>query len=89
MLDAEGYPTEADLEKIRTWPANDFRGLMDFIKERWEYECFNEEDRNYSLSTFGWSGNEEIIAAMQMNRIFWSMCWECSRRGGYYEFRVK
>jgi len=43
-------------------------------------------DGGWELHTGGWSGNEEIIRAMQDNRVWWGMFWESSRRGGHYEF---
>ena len=43
----------------------------------------------YHVSTAGWSGNEEIIRALQDNWRFWNFCWEQSSRGGHYVFHVK
>ena len=36
-LDEDGYPTEAALEKIRTWPWNDTRAMFDYIHDLWAY----------------------------------------------------
>lgn len=38
------------------------------------------------LATGGWSENEEIILAMKMNYVFWSLYWVESNRGGYFKF---
>ena len=38
------------------------------------------------LATGGWSENEEIILAMKMNYVFWSLYWVESSRGGYFKF---
>ena len=42
----------------------------------------------YMISTGGWSGNEDLIAAMRDNALFWETCWYASKRGGHYEFRI-
>jgi len=89
------YPTEQELEKIEKWPHNDFRGLMDFIHDIWEFAEWGWSEKKlkdaieYDISTGGWSGNEDIIRALEKNPLFWTMCWEQSRRGGYYIFHVK
>lgn len=44
--------------------------------------------RMYRVSTGGWSGNEEILGAMEDNVACWLQCWEATSRGGHYEFRV-
>lgn len=101
-MDAEGYPEEAELAKIRGWDHRDPRGLMDYVRERWHMADWGwkQEDkvkpearllgeRWYHISTGGWSGNESIVEAMQENQLFWTLSWYSSRRGGHYEFRVR
>jgi hypothetical protein len=38
------------------------------------------------LHTGGWSGNEDIIRALEKNRLFFCCYWVQSRRGGHYIF---
>lgn len=38
------------------------------------------------LHTGGWSGNEDIIRALETTFLFWSLFWEKSIRGGHYWF---
>ena len=88
------YPTDQDLKKVREWPHADFIKLMEFVEELWAYgdwgflRSYEGHKEVIALSTAGWSGNEEIIGALQANGMFWSMCWESSRRGGHYLFKV-
>lgn len=95
-LDDDGYPTMQVCHKIRTWPENDFHGMMKFIKPLWKYntdgywtETETEKGIEYSISTAGWSGNEDLLQAMGENGMFWILCWVQSRRGGHYIFEVK
>lgn len=91
MADADGYPDERDLERIREWPWADFPGLMEFVRSIWWMPewGWRKHGAQYSISTGGWSGNESIIAALADNRLFWMTCWESSRRGGHYTFTVR
>lgn len=45
------------------------------------------EDRYLRLATGGWSGNEDVIAALRDNRFIWYQSWCLSARGGLYIFR--
>lgn len=92
MLDEDGYPAAADLEKIAHWDFSDFEGLMEFVQSVWwaaEWG-FNKKKvdghEEYHLSTGGWSGNEDIIQALRENVMFWTLYWVQSRRGGHYIF---
>lgn len=99
-FDKDGYPTEKTLEYIQGFEIFDksFAGvgpgarvldLMEFCKKAWRWpENFkvNIPERNARVSTGGWSGNEDVISALQRNEIFWAIFWEESRRGGHYIF---
>ena len=41
------------------------------------------------MSTGGWSGNADLIRALQENFYFWQTAWRCSERGGHYEFEFQ
>ena len=101
-LDEDGYPTEEALEKIENWSYNDPVGWFKFIENIWHLKeyCWDEKDvphpweentivHQYLISTAGWSGNEDIIRAMQENNILWNIHWLQTRRGGHYIFDLK
>ena len=90
-FDSDGYPTDETLNAIRAWPENDLNGLIDFLRI-----CFEGYGRvwlpsphHFALATGGWSGNEEIIGALQENHVFWMTYWESSHRGGKYVFKFR
>lgn len=103
-LDEEGvYPTDEALKKIEKWPWEDITGCFAFIKDIWAYadsgywvelDTINDTYdhspvHRYHISTAGWSGNEDIIRALQKNYIIWFSTWVQSRRGGHYIFELK
>lgn len=91
ILAAPPYPSELELRRVRTWPVSDWHGLFAYLRARWNYAdvgYWTKRGSTYSISTGGWSGNEELIGALQENHIVWSLCWISSRRGGHYVFRV-
>jgi hypothetical protein len=88
-FDRDGYPTESTLDRIKEWDHGDSAGLIEYVGKAWSYpERWQVKGRTLRASTGGWSGNEELIGTMQQNFMFWSMCWESSRRGGHYVFRL-
>lgn len=102
MMDEDGYPTDAALDVIRLWHWSDAKNWFKFIENLWVYrdwgwkEKDEPHDRNkektikrYYVSTAGWSGNEDIIRAMQDNGMMWHLNWVQSRRGGHYIFELR
>ena len=87
-LDRDGYPTCAAIRKIKAWPDSDLIGLMEFVMDIWWGVKPERRGRHFSLSTWGWSGNEEIIRALRAHPLFWALCWMSCRRGGHYRFHV-
>ena len=93
-LDDDGYPTEESLELITGWEpgkGETFDDLMEFVAPIFaDYGSFVKErdGRTYEITTGGWSGCEEAIAALLSNWFFWSLCWLEHKRGGYYKFTI-
>lgn len=102
-FDADGYPTEQTLDLIRKWAvvtADDAIAAMDFAGAAWSYpDRWTKEigwrdpdwptspQVRYTISTGGWSGNEDVIAAIETNQMLQMLGWWSSRRGGHYEYR--
>lgn len=91
------YPTEEEVEKVRAWTfegPESFEAFMVYVKSIGNYWPaadpfgWKQDGRTYHVSTGGWSGNEEILGAMQDNFIFWSVCWHQHNRGGHYVFTL-
>lgn len=91
-MDNDGYPEDDELEKIEKWDYKEgFLPLMDYVKSLWHWDDYfiQKDAQNFELHTGGWSGNEDIIASLMSNHMFWAICWVESRRGGHYKFEVK
>ncbi len=88
------YPREAELSRIKEWDIlkKPIKELLEYILPIWKYEdrfvLTGKRVLRLYLSTGGWSGNEDIIAALKQNFLFWSLCWVKSIRGGHYWFRI-
>ena len=93
MTDDTDIPNSDNLNAISHWDPADYYGLMKYVMSLWHWpeyarkEVSDNGDIRYYLDTGGWSGNEEIIAAIQSNHMWWLMYWYQSTRGGHYEFR--
>ncbi len=87
---SERYPTDEELAKVREWDTTngDWHEFMDYVEEIWWMPDWGWRRKGdvYYVSTGGWSGNEDIVAEMQHNMMFWVMYWYSSRRGGHYIF---
>lgn len=96
-----GYPSTIEEVRIATWNDGAFDveslfALMDYVKVRWSYpDRWEEEDidehgayRQYTLSTGGWSGNEQLISALEDNQTFSIMAPWSWHRGGHYVYRL-
>jgi len=95
MLDENCYPDEKSLKKIAKWDifTQGVDGLLDLIEENtnWADRQIHRTGKRvirYEYHTGGWSGNEEVIDALQQN-FFWFLFWEKSLRGGHYYFRIE
>jgi hypothetical protein len=83
------YPEESDLQRIADWPVpSERQSLVEFVLKEWDKGMGRTITRGNTLTliTGGWSGNEDIIAALQRNLMFWALYWEKSERGGRYTF---
>uniref|UniRef100_A0A6M3KDF3 Uncharacterized protein n=1 Tax=viral metagenome TaxID=1070528 RepID=A0A6M3KDF3_9ZZZZ len=102
-FDSDGYPTDETLKTIEEWPYTDFPALMVYVAEAWKWGCLTNEpskiepifDKKFEDDgywwcgvTGGWSGNEDLVAAMSRNTMFAALCWVADVRGGYHEFHV-
>lgn len=93
------YPTKEELKRIEEWDWHDLEALAEFVCSLWEYDgCKFEDwkkdeiDREYRmlwLATSGWSGNEDIIRALNKNQMFNMICWQSSHRGGLHIYHIK
>lgn len=97
LLDKDGYPTDEYLDWIKKYDPLKMK-LIDFVEmlrdgwndSEWGYILRRSrgEYRTLELHTGGWSGNEEIISALQSNYMFWQICFYKHIRGGHYWFRI-
>lgn len=99
ILGDDDYPHDIELQRIGAWPYEtpaDLVALMDYVKKRWSYPQYWEEEdvfdlswqRQYTISTGGWSGNESLIAALRENLMFNVLAPWSWRRGGHYVYRI-
>jgi hypothetical protein len=84
------YPTDEELQALEDYrgPAE---GMLDLLRPIWHWGIRDEwVTRNGSrlyLATGGWSGNEDIIDALQHNWAWWAINWHKSMGGGAFWFR--
>jgi hypothetical protein len=94
------YHTEKELKEIQNWDIKDAHNLVNRLRDMWEYNDYFIENWGFDhihkerpvlmleLHTGGWSGNEDIVEALQKNKMFWIMWWWKTERGGHYYFEI-
>ena len=87
------YPTNEELQRIAEWPYTDPRGWVGYISEILPFygRCSLKRvigRSRYEIATGGWSGCEDIIAAMVKNTMLWLLTWQSSHRGGLHIFEL-
>ena len=102
-MDNEGYPTKQELKAIKNWDKNDFLGLIEYVRQRWNWAVTACQTRwekasktgadkravlHWELHTGGWSGNESLINALLENKMFCMMWYYSWERGGHYVFKI-
>ncbi len=84
-MDEDGYPTDETLDKIENWDVEDFKGLAQFLTDLWIYQDYVSFDGIVlTLSTGGWSGNEDLIKSIP--RPWWFNYLYSQKPGGHYVF---
>lgn len=93
----DGYPTRQEIKQVKAYSGHlrskntdnmDPPRLIELLQEIWAYPDYIKKDgRRLELHTGGWSGNEEIIKALQ-GSMFWLLYWQKSERGGHYYFEL-
>jgi len=88
------YPDEETLEVIKKYDPikDDIDTFLEVIHDAWNYADdggFVKKGKKLELHTYGWSGNEDIIQALQDNHFFFSLYWDKSEKGGHYYFTIQ
>lgn len=91
------YPTEEDLVALHrlagfeALQAGGVDPLLDHLRSIWWRAdmgiVWTPETGALELHTWGWSGNEDIIATLRTT-MFWAFSWQTIRRGGHYYLNV-
>jgi hypothetical protein len=98
--DAGDYPAESTLEAIKAWDPMRVNSLLAFVAKAWHWPEFGvshtlrpEEavivdaqpgDVFLRLATGGWSGNEDIINALEQNRVASAFTWKFTSASGLH-----
>ncbi len=88
-------PSEEELSKIRGWDLlnDDPRKLVEYVQSLWAWKDLvrikGKKVLYIEMHTGGWSGNEEIMLALEENILFFPMFWEKSTKGGHYYFKIR
>ena len=92
----EDYPSKEELDNIINWRYVDYESaveLAEYIVSLWHWEHMatikGKKVKILTLITGGWSGNEEIIGAIEKNVLFPMLYWQKSERGGLHIYKIE
>lgn len=93
----ERYPTEEDLKFIREFDIieNPIIDLIEYLRAIWWMPDWGFKISEIAgvklleLHTGGWSGNEDIMQALNENTMFWDTCYNSSETGGHFLFEIE
>ena len=99
FIDDEHYPDPETLKMFKTRNAGEgTERFLEDIRDEWEFadvgyfrktKGTGKNKKIYlQLHTGGWSGNEDIISALQQNITFWHW-WKMTKVGGHYYFEIE
>jgi hypothetical protein len=79
----------AAIQKIWAYP-DYFSGPLKEPPKEVKPLLWNEKENVtwYRLATAGWSGNEDIISALEQNPMVQALCWCMSARGGLHIYQI-
>ena len=89
-----GYPDESILRKIKRWDGKDVEIMIGWIMEAWNgtygslFLFEGSKKKKLTLITGGWSGNEDVMSAINKNMFFDMLFWQMSKRGGLHEYEI-
>lgn len=96
MDEDDEYPSEADLTALEQFEGTP-RHFVDEVIRLWAYpsyttvttitDDFGKEVLQLRLATGGWSGNEDVIQAIDAG-MFRILYWHLSQRGGLHLYRI-
>lgn len=96
LVDDDGYPTAWGIAVVRGFYGSP-RALVDLLEQVWWTPALMTVDEwldaqlrtgvRVSLATGGWSGNEQVIEALD-GSMFHLRFWRSSHRGGLHVYEV-
>ncbi|TXH10711.1 MAG: hypothetical protein E6R04_04430 [Spirochaetes bacterium] len=88
----DGYPTVEGIAAVQNFSGTP-HGFVELLREVWSHEdLVSVHDTDGGVMeircvTVGWSGNEELISAIEES-MFGLRFWESSHRGGLHVYHV-
>jgi hypothetical protein len=72
------YPTEEQLNRILSWKAENYQELPAYVASLWAYPDLAKETCPglWVFATGGWSGNEDLLAAMRKSEAWHRLVWD-------------